>query len=467
MLQPWDIGIAHVKFEDTNEGESRPVLVLCVKNDTLIAFKITSRLRTGELEYSIKAWREAGLDKPSCVRLTHKVCLDNAHQVQKIGRLQQGDIANIRAICQKYEISLHESISLTESDHTQQAIKTFGTTYYKTRAGFMLKDGRLLDFIDEDGYRNDHREISMAMEDEKFETHSDYLIAFMNEGNIRLIPEIPGVDITEEPTEAQYKSLKDYIQFWVVKERYFEVQFSSRRGEQEDWKEYEGLTPVSEIILDIEQHFNPEEFEESFSRSDYTVSDLLGTDHLYHATYKPYWDEIKRTGRIKPGVYSNWEGLSHNNVIYLSKDYDDAISYAETAEYISEDYLDQIVVLEIDANRLDINKLGIDENQAYWNYDEVNIEDTATWVELQYEGSIPTSWVTNVTGDSEPLTERYPHEGERKTDFINRFMRAESKRFPDVKQRYAIAHSYWDKSRKNGSLRDTVQNKTLLDSISD
>lgn len=347
---------------------------------------------------------------------------------------------------------------LVESDHTQQAIKTFGTTYYKTRAGFMLKDGRMLDLSDENGYcRDDHRVIAQAMEDENFESNSDYLIAFMNEGNIRLIPELPGVDIVEEPTEAQYKALKDYIQFWINKERHFEVQFSDRKGNQEDWKEYEGLAPASEVVLDIEQHFNPEEFEESFLRDDYTVPELLGTDHLYHATYKPYWDEIKRTGRIKPGVHSNWEGLSRSDVICLSRNYDNAVSYAETAENVPEEYLDQIVVLEVDANKLDISKLHIDQNQVYWNYDEVNVEDPSTWIELQYEGSIPVAWIAKVTGDSESLTEMYPHKGEQKTNFINRFMRAESERFPNVKQRYAVAYSYWDKSRKDRSLREALE----------
>lgn len=449
-MNRFDIYWAKYIFEDNpNEFKIRPVLILDAHTALPLGAKITStppRILPQENDYQLLDWQEAGLDHPSTVRLQRT---QDVKPLNYIGHLSKRDISNIEQLLKKS--------SLIESDHTQQAINRFGTTYYKTRAGFMLKDGRLLDFIDEGGYRNDHREISMAMEDEKLETRSDYLIAFMNEGNIRLIPEIPGVDIPEEPTEAQYKSLKDYIQFWVVKERHFEVQFSSRRGEQEDWKEYEGLTPASEIILDIEQHFNPEEFEESFLREDYTVPELLGTDHLYHATYKPYWDEIKRTGRIKPGIHSNWEGLSHDNAVYLSTDYDNAVSYAEIAEDVPEEYLDQLVVLEIDATKLNSNLLHIDENQVYDDYDEVNVEDPSTWIEVQYEGSIPVAWITNITGDSESLTEMYPHKGERKTDFINRFMREMGGEFPKVEQRYAVAYSYWDRSRKDRSLRESLE----------
>lgn len=351
------------------------------------------------------------------------------------------------------------STSLMESDHTQQAIEVFGTTYYKTRAGFMLKDGRMLDLSDEGGYRDDHRVIAQAMEDEDFESNSDYLIAFMNEGNIRLIPELPGVDIVEEPTEAQYKSLKDYIQFWVTKERHFEVQFSDTRGCQKDWKEYNGYTPVIEILSDIKQQFNPEELEESFLVDDYAVPDLIGAKYLYHATYKPYWEEIKKSGRIKPGAHSSCEGLSHSDVIYLLRDYDNAYSYAETAEDVPEEYLDQIVVLTIDANKLNIDKLNIDENQAYGNYKEVDVEDPSTWIELQYEGYIPTSWITEVSGEleeSKHLTEMYPHKGERQKDFLSRFMREMGDEFPNTKQRYAVAHSYWNRSRKDNSLRESI-----------
>ena len=88
------------------------------------------------------------------------------------------------------KIVLDEQLKyIGESDHTQQAIDAFGTTYYRTRAGFMLKDGRLLDLTYGGGPREDHRNIQDAFDDIDLDSESDYLIEFMNEGNIRLIPE--------------------------------------------------------------------------------------------------------------------------------------------------------------------------------------------------------------------------------------------------------------------------------------
>lgn len=50
------------------------------------------------------------------------------------------------------------------------------------------------------------------------------------------------------------------------------------------------------------------------------------------------------------------------------------------------------------------------------------------------------------TGDL--LNEVYPNKGESKEDFISRFMSATKDEYPDNKQRYAVALSYWDRRNK-------------------
>lgn len=298
---------------------------------------------------------------------------------------------------------------LEESDHTQKAIETLGTTYYKTRAGFMLKDGRLLDLTYGGNPREDHRAIQDAFDDVNLETGSDYLIEFMNEGNIRLIPEIPGIDIVKEPTEAQWKALKDYISYMVGRNHYFMLQFSNEKGQQIDWKEYNGFGTASEILMDLQDYFEGK-LNESWYDDDpwsmhepQTVSELLGTKTLYHATYKPYWEEIQKDGFIRPGKHSNWPDIFKTyRYTYLSVDYDNAVSYAETAEDVPEEYLDQIVVLEINADKLDVNSISADENQIYdsWDDEGRSIEDPSTWVELEYDKPIPVSAIRKVHDES-------------------------------------------------------------------
>lgn len=153
---------------------------------------------------------------------------------------------------------------------------------------------------------------------------------------------------------------------------------------------------VKKSFDSINIKFENSQINESWWDYEPTLLDILGVDTLYHATYKPYWEEIKKSGEIKGGVHSNWEGLSHNDVVYLSRDFDNAYSYAETAEDVPEEYLNQIIVLEIDATKLNSNLLHIDENQAYGNYYEVNVEDPSTWIKFQYEGEIPINTIKKV-----------------------------------------------------------------------
>jgi len=47
------------------------------------------------------------------------------------------------------------------------------------------------------------------------------------------------------------------------------------------------------------------------------------------------------------------------------------------------------------------------------------------------------------------LTEVYPNKGESKDDFISRFMSVTKNEYPDRKQRYAVALSYWDRRNKS------------------
>ena len=68
---------------------------------------------------------------------------------------------------------------------------------------------------------------------------------------------------------------------------------------------------------------------------------------------------------------------------------------------------------------------------------------------LYLEYDLDTNWgyialVEFKSRYQEILNEVYPQKNETKSDFINRFMRVTAKEYPNVKQRYAVANSYWD-----------------------
>lgn len=96
--------------------------------------------------------------------------------------------------------------------------------------------------------------------------------------------------------------------------------------------------------------------------------------YVYHATYYPLIKSIKKHGLGKWN-HKNWDD-SQNGIVYLAYDHYQAESYAESSESIPEDWLDQIVVLQITTDLLDKQRFRIDSNNL----------DGST---LEYHGIIP------------------------------------------------------------------------------
>jgi len=117
---------------------------------------------------------------------------------------------------------------------------------------------------------------------------------------------------------------------------------------------------------------------------------------LYHATYRPYLQSIFKKG-LQYGISPvNWE--FSENVVYLSSDIDEAISYAETSDIVPEEYLDQIVILAVDVSQLDVSKLVVDENVLYNMPLDTSVEDDIRNKKIpekeslfEYHGVIPPS----------------------------------------------------------------------------
>ena len=101
-MQPMDIYIANVPFDDKNSNKIRPALVVKVKDQRVNVFKITSKFKNKSqfvkgFYYPIEEWKEAGLRKKSYVD-THKTYnLPEAMVFSKkpIGKLTDQDVINL------------------------------------------------------------------------------------------------------------------------------------------------------------------------------------------------------------------------------------------------------------------------------------------------------------------------------------------------------------------------------------
>ena len=122
------------------------------------------------------------------------------------------------------------------------------------------------------------------------------------------------------------------------------------------------------------------------------IVDLTTLQFLYHATYKPLLKKIKEKGLDTNDSKKAWED-SIPGYVYLALDPYVAESYAEESEMVPEGWLDDIIILKIDTNKLDKSKLFIDQNV------QDNEGDT-----LEYRGVIP--WEALSLYKSEQLTEK-------------------------------------------------------------
>ena len=147
--------------------------------------------------------------------------------------------------------SLRESI---EDD----VIKKYGKTYRWVETGYLLKDGSRIDMSGRNegapgGYRTvDHRDIFYDI-DGSYGT--DAMVEFMRRGNIRVMPEQPGINLQIEPTEAQYRQIQNLVETLGWKNKEFSVDFDNANGDTIDNLYYEGNVSARKVISDIQYYF--------------------------------------------------------------------------------------------------------------------------------------------------------------------------------------------------------------------
>ena len=95
-LKVGDVFICAFPFTSGQFSKPRPVLVLIdLGQDCLIA-RITSVLYSGPLDVALTQWKQAGLERPSVVRLTRLVTAEKTLLRTKIGSLTSGDLEAVR-----------------------------------------------------------------------------------------------------------------------------------------------------------------------------------------------------------------------------------------------------------------------------------------------------------------------------------------------------------------------------------
>ena len=159
----------------------------------------------------------------------------------------------------KAELESVKKSGMSEADYFRdRAAKRFGYTQEFKYAGYLLPDGKLLDFTSEEGKRDgkrdkDHREIGDIYE---YTHQSAALLRFLNDGNIRIMAETPGIDltVTHEPTSQQYAEIKRFVREYADK-RQFMVDISGADGRIVGTYTYDGRISADRVVSDIQYYF--------------------------------------------------------------------------------------------------------------------------------------------------------------------------------------------------------------------
>jgi site-specific recombinase XerD len=144
-------------------------------------------------------------------------------------------------------------------DIVNKVINHFGITNDMREAGYILINGQFLDMSEKNnggckGTRTaDHRDINMFYEHTENATQA--LINFMNDGNIRLMPECGGIDITIKPNHLQLSALRTFINYFNGE---IILDISDNNGKNLYNHEYNTKTSSSKIISDIINYFEKE-----------------------------------------------------------------------------------------------------------------------------------------------------------------------------------------------------------------
>ena len=152
-----------------------------------------------------------------------------------------------------------QKAEMTADDRRKAAVKEFGYTPYFYDAGYLLPNGKMLNFSGEKGQHygtrgQDHRAIGMVYDSLQ---GSQAMNAFMNEGNIRVVAESPGLDISKEAplTSAQYKTIKEMVYEYQDKGRFL-IDFSNADGKTIESLRYEGRFSADQVVNDIKHYLS-------------------------------------------------------------------------------------------------------------------------------------------------------------------------------------------------------------------
>jgi hypothetical protein len=149
---------------------------------------------------------------------------------------------------------------ITESE-TKELEKHFGTTGSFKVAGYLLTDGKLLDFSGKHwgdttsrSRQVDHRDVGEVLN--RGNNGVSDMVDMIGSGNIRLMPETGGINLAVYPNEKQRRVLSTYINYMLATEGQVLIDYDEVGGDTVYSREYGKSASSRQILTDIRNYFN-------------------------------------------------------------------------------------------------------------------------------------------------------------------------------------------------------------------
>lgn len=255
--------------------------------------KLSSGIGTDDVDKAIEEYQKWGVDSGYSELIKKKDSLQT--ELDNLRKQYSENIAN-QAI--KKEKEAIAKSGLNEADYFRKlAVKEFGYTPYFYDAGYIVPNGKMLNFSGEKGQHfgsrgQDHRAIGAIYANVE---GSQAMLKFMGEGNIRIMPESPGLDISSssEPTSEQYATIRKFVREYA-KEEYLNIDLTDEQGNVVGNYEYEGKVTPDRVLNDIKYFFA-----NGTTREQSSVSKFLYSDRDYS------YDELVSKGNLQGVVIKN------------------------------------------------------------------------------------------------------------------------------------------------------------------
>ena len=140
----------------------------------------------------------------------------------------------------------------------QLAKERFGVTEDFKKAGYILPDGKMLNFAQSERTRDtDHRAIREVFGPAETKSGTEALNEFLLDGNVRVMAEGPGIDLSAdtEPTAQQLEQIRKMVDELSGKRGQFILDISTADGRVAASKAYSGSVDADKVVREIRDYY--------------------------------------------------------------------------------------------------------------------------------------------------------------------------------------------------------------------